>query len=190
MYTHKLNQRITRAMKETIYLLDAKQISKNNWIFKVQGQSGNTYTVKFNENGTSCSCPDCKTRHHTCKHIIFIIARIAKDNITLSNVTTKLENFTSDRLSRLLVTRLTKRQKEPTASKKASVHCDEDCIICFEEIGSIIESDNNKCSTCGIILHNECIKRWLRQKSSCPHCRSNWQMEIGSRSTDELSKLF
>lgn len=58
-------------------MLSANQVSAEEWGFKVRGRTNNVYEQKLSSTGFSCSCPDHKSRATFCKHLLFLVARVA-----------------------------------------------------------------------------------------------------------------
>lgn len=48
---------------------------------------------------------------------------------------------------------------------------DQNCSICLEKYGIVLESDTPAQLACGHIMGAECLKKWLITSESCPHCR-------------------
>lgn len=181
--SYHFSSRVERAMQQKIYLLEAYNVD-NTWTFIVQGSTGINYELFFDKNKTSCSCPDCSGRNHTCKHIIFIIGRVAKDLETLKTVNMTLKSFLNERLNEKLNERLNERLNSEEKEEIVLLEENTECIICFDEIKSIVKSEQS-CDICKISYHKECINRWLKTSSCCCHCRQQWKKQ----SKDELKIL-
>ena len=69
--------RLYKSSSERIYLLSASQVSVEHWIFKVRGQSNKIYEQNLKTISFSCSCPDHAIRKSFCKHLLFLISRVA-----------------------------------------------------------------------------------------------------------------
>ena len=185
-----MQARINRAMDQSIYLLKAESVN-DIWHFVVQGETKSEYNVIFSDNVVNCSCPDCKWNKRTCKHIIFIIGRVAKDMSFLNGITSdlksiKMDDKLNDKLTKNLRTRLHGKDEQTRLTT-----CEDDCIICFESIDSVIITEQ-QCTVCKIIYHKECIDRWLNQyqrgnTGNCAHCKQPW---VKSNPDDDcLAKL-
>lgn len=174
--SYQLNAKINRAMKQKIFLLKAEYI-KNEWFFQVQGTSGNIYNVKLTSKKQTCSCPDFIQRKNVCKHIIFIIGRVAQslENLRkLKETECNIFEIVPD-LNEKLNKRLSKRLNE----SEKTINLDDDCIICFEKLGVV--SVKETCKVCNISYHKKCLHTWLKRKKCCAHCRTDWKT-----SNDEL----
>lgn len=44
-----------------------------------------------------------------------------------------------------------------------------ECCYCLDELGS--KDDLWKCNNCHNLIHNKCIKEWIKQKNECPLCK-------------------
>jgi hypothetical protein len=177
-----------RALYQRMYLLDAKILNTDNWEFQVKGSTGNKYKIVLNTHKMSCSCSDFKIRHRICKHLFFIIVRIAKDKDTFDILGTcpDIDIFgLNPSLSRLLTERLMRRvAEEPKKIVKIEEgsRMDETCSICFEDID--LDKSIDKCNACKHLFHVGCIIMWLKYKKNCPLCRKMWYIE--SEGIDEL----
>lgn len=180
--------RINRALNQKIFLLKAN-FNDGVWTFYVQGTTFNTYEVIISDKKVECSCPDCQTRGYTCKHIIFIVGKVAKNEkklkeITLNPLSVKLDQELTDSLT----SRLTKRMEKKIKNNLIEIveeENQEDCIICFDPITSI-NREEQQCKVCGIIYHTACINKWLKNSGLCCHCKQPWK---NNESVDELQML-
>lgn len=67
-----------------------------------------------------------------------------------------------------------------------------ECPICFEQMEAstaALKEAIEKCTTCKIRVHKDCMQRWLRQASgpTCPQCRSVWPTGTASTSSSSSS---
>jgi uncharacterized Zn finger protein len=170
-------ERLNRALKQRMYLISASSDSDTEWYFQVEGYSGTTYSLKFDQHKMQCNCPDYKQRHRICKHIYFIIGRVLKDLPLMDSLKSSDPNISifdirenlSDKLNIILNPRLNIHKE-----KESIIKPDEDCAICFEDYENDV--DNSQCKTCKKYFHKDCIKVWLKKatRSTCPLCRSSW----------------
>lgn len=154
-------ERIKRALSQRMFLLNAKR-DKDQWIFQIEGSRGVSYTVKMpilisdstSVTSACCTCPDYERRRLLCKHIMFISIRVLKMHGCSSFIDKEMDS----KLSYITERDVSKKQIDDT------------CPICFEE--SMTEYE--QCSVCKNNIHTSCISIWLRQKETCPLCRSKW----------------
>ncbi len=61
-----------------------------------------------------------------------------------------------------------------TVEKRVEGLLEDPCCICFEKIDTLATEDKDKATAlpCEHIFHSECIQEWLRQRSTCPLCRT------------------
>jgi len=177
--------RLSRGLTEKIYLINATHSKDlNQWDFKVRGKSKNIYNQIFTENMYSCSCPDHKTRKSFCKHLIFLVARVANKMKIAENISYLDYKWTKDTynvchkswLSRLSKRTINKNNKnnEKDEEKMKDIQAKalgEDCPICYEEMNDV--NTLYKCNTCKNYFHNDCINTWMSSGyDTCPLCRS------------------
>ena len=170
------NSRLIKALNEKMYLLSAIQKDDNNeWTFNVRAQSTNIYEQCLNETTYSCSCPDHQTKRTFCKHLLFLVVRVAKQFdlgaqlIQRPKSTWKINTFQAcakswtSCLSHLIKTSV------------VSEDIDNQCAICFDDLGT---ENLVKCSQmCQKKYHKICIEKWLERSKTCPMCRANWNCE-------------
>lgn len=179
--------RIDRALKQPIYLISADYEDNDNWKFKVQGYSGNHYNISINPYEYNCTCPDYIQRGQICKHIYFIIGRVAQDQNCLLRLTKDKNPFDikSD-LTDALKIRLSGRLNNDNNDVVDICNNIEeygDCCICFEEITS--NTNNFQCSLCKNYIHISCINRWIKNNNNCPLCRNNINHNIKDNNKDD-----
>jgi hypothetical protein len=121
------------------------------------------YSVVIESDHMCCSCPDFARNCHLypCKHVLYVLIQVLKIPVIASN------NFSIDyALAFQRGAALVKKAVEPAENQ----HNDEDCCICYMAIEA---APTRQCKTCKHLIHRECMRVWLRQKQSCPLCRSH-----------------
>jgi len=173
-----------RGKTQRLYLLECKY-NNNEWIFMVKGLT-NTYTINLNMNVMTCNCQDFINRQKSCKHLYFIISRIAQNESIIKLIEMNEKKYKScyplgetnfNTLSTCLKQRLKARFNENENEKKQTKQIipmsfipDQECPICYE----IMDKNDNitQCEKqCKQYFHKECILLWLDTSSSCPLCR-------------------
>ena len=169
------NIRLRRAQSQKLYVRSFRKIYDNLWTFKVEGSTGKLYDLTFEEDGMSCNCFDCRTRDMVCKHLYFIIYRLAGFNPkTSANIRFKLENNIFKKMD--FTTMLEKRIQlftSVTYGLNEEETDEEECCICFE---SMKETQNLKCIQCKHLFHKDCLQRCIDK--TCPLCRSGMESLI------------
>ena len=88
-FYNQLNTRSKRAMAQKMFLLNAFKC-KDEWKFIVKGTT-NDYELLIDDKLISCSCPDFSQRGKICKHLYFIIGKIAQNTNLLTKLETEIE---------------------------------------------------------------------------------------------------
>lgn len=187
---YDLQCRKGRALVQRMYLIDAEYHETNEWKFTVEGFTGTNYTVCIKPSGMSCTCPDCKVRSCICKHIYFIIFRVARAPDSVLTETTNLdsnffENMNNFDFTASLHAQLDKRLKDDPPQL---VKPEDPCCICFEDIQ--VSEDNETCKVCKKAFHTMCIRVWRRRNATCPLCRSRWGNHDVPTQNDVLAKYI
>lgn len=201
---YRFNTRKKRAMGQKMFLLNVLR-NKDEWKFIVKGTT-NDYDLLIDKSLISCSCPDFSQRGRICKHIYFIIGKIAQNGDLLSKLENEIENGSRESklsdeefntLSNNLVQRLTQRlmdygsKEEETDTIPNNVK-EDDCPICYEplNVGKLIQCcDGMEGHTCRNYFHNECINEWVVKAHSCPMCRRQWSLGTTNEKFDPFDKL-
>jgi hypothetical protein len=182
--------RFSKALKERIYLLSASQISNEEWNFNIRGQSNKVYKQILTPTKFSCACPDHCLRKGFCKHLLFLICRVAVNQslakeLFENNNKWNLNIFNC--ISFLLIDRLKNRMEN---NKPKEISCNaigSDCSICFEEMknGEIF----SQClTTCKNYFHKECIDLWTNSgHNNCPLCRGRWITKDNVQGSDDIN---
>jgi hypothetical protein len=188
-----MDARKGRALLERLYLLEAarcERLKDGGWSFIVRGSTGKNYDVVLSANKVSCSCFDCTQRRRICKHIYFIIGRVAQNKELLVQLGDNL-NVNVFALDPLLSDKINKRihGKKDDAGHRVDQRSDKvdrdiTCSICYEDT----EVHAVACSSCKNVFHNECINIWTSRKPTCPLCRNRWLAHTTqSAEVDELA---
>jgi hypothetical protein len=198
-------KRLEKSLNERIYLMAANQVAVDKWEFKVRAQSLNVYEQYLTTNSFSCSCIDQKKNKHFCKHLLFLIVRVAPKRDIAEQLITKKTDWNEkhfnecsplwvERLkSRLNREEFVKSQKERTKNQKnkvvnvADAH-GQDCSICFEVMNS---GEDIACceAMCKNFFHNDCIKQWFASgHDTCPLCRTKWKSDKTNGKNKNKSK--
>jgi hypothetical protein len=166
------NKRLIKSLSEKMYLLSAIQKETNDeWSFKVRGQSNNVYEQCLTANKYTCSCPDQQSKNNFCKHLLFLIVRVAKQYelgaLLAQKPKTSWKKSSFEACSNSFIACLSHLIKE-----SINISHDDSCLICFENL----DSENLvECSlTCHKHFHKKCIDLWLEHGTTCPNCRTEW----------------
>ncbi len=171
--------RLTKSLSEKIYLLSANQISTSEWGFKVRGQSKNIYEQFLTKDKFSCSCPDHKTKSTFCKHLLFLVARVAIQMEIASSLSNDKTLWMSNpnyfnACSKSWINRLKSRISDKKPKPVDLTAIGNDCPVCFEEMKEG-ESLVKCITTCKNHFHKECINLWISSgHNNCPLCRAAW----------------
>ena len=171
--------RKARALQQRLYLWEAdytKDGPKSGWRFLVQGSTGSRYNVSITSNSLFCNCFDCKTRRAICKHIYFIIGRVAADSELLEDMGNSLTAEILGTLTPKLLGRLGGRRASAEVSEPREAPRDTMCSICYEDL---VPKEADTCGGCRNGFHKECLGIWLRSKETCPMCRKEWVTLVG-----------
>ncbi len=166
--------RIDRSKKQRLYLLQYKALEEQ-FQFTVEGSSGNHYTVTFDEEFFSCTCPDYQHRFLPCKHLFFMAFRVfRKSTISVylegespQGAFLEVQKYFGD-LDQIDAKKSEKKEEAAVTAPSRN----EDCVICFEPLekeDAIVQCVNIHG------LHEDCMSRWRRQgfaaSSKCPMCK-------------------
>ncbi len=186
-----VQQRIDRALSQSMYLVTKSDVQDLSCTFVVLGSTGNVYDVTINRT-PHCSCPD-HAKGNLCKHILFVLLKVmaipSSSPLVYQQawIKTELEEMYSCMAQRfqqvsgavlaksVVRNEYAKLQRGPVL-QVACRQDQEDCPICFDILEGA--ADNLHCRTqCGANFHAKCISHWLQQQRShptCPNCRQPW----------------
>ncbi|RHZ66069.1 hypothetical protein Glove_309g130 [Diversispora epigaea] len=159
-------QRIERAMKEAMYMIDSKEINPTHQKYSVLRATGGVFIVDIAKT-VLCSCLDFQNGFH-CKHILFILLRIlkldSKSKLIYQKALKKKElKFIFNNSPRIIypskgiVDRLKAIAKRDQNNRKP---IDDDCLCCNEPLGN--QEILIWCETCGKNIHQDCFTQWER----------------------------
>lgn len=155
-------------------------LAATTWQFKVEGSQGKTYNIFMDTMIANCSCPDCSFRHKVCKHIYFIVGRVAQypelleqmhhDDILQGLLTHEL----NQRLFQRIFNRTRKKeQNDDDDNNETLIKTEDMCPICFEN--EFITTNTLFCPCCNKAVHTSCMRMWWsHQKNTCPLCRGSF----------------
>ncbi len=140
-----------------------------------------------------CSCADHKfnstKKNIVCKHICFLICKIAKilkpdvfENKKLSDtdlagllakLTASGEIWSDKTVAKIL-------GKITLETFKQFVKVIEDCCpVCFNDLEPADKPNLLACPTCKNYVHGECAEIWMEQKQTCAMCKSDFWKHYG-----------
>lgn len=157
------------------------------------------YQVRFYAHGSNakgsfwCSCPGHKfnaaKRNMVCKHIVFVVCRVAK---ILDPAFFATKHLTAEQHAHMLavaentdgllqdLTIAAPTEGVTHAAFRARVRAigeDDACPICYEELlppeGAAPTAELLSCPACKNYVHDECMRVWLERKDTCVMCRSD-----------------
>ena len=169
------NKRLIKALSEKMCLLSATQ-TDDKWVMKMRGSSNNVYEQTLTESTYVCSCPDQQGKNTFCKHLLFLVARVAKQyelgGELAQRPKTTWKKTAYDACSMSWRNCLSHLIKTKVDIKETAIIVEGLCSICFEDLGSceLLECT----TTCHQHFHKDCMTRWLEHGDTCPNCRANW----------------
>ena len=185
-----------------MYLIDKKNILDTDIdtvIIQLLGARNikcrETYTIEFSNGCFTCDCKDytfrCKRLGIVCKHISFLVCKVAKILDFKFFNTLKLSDENIIIFKNALNSNSTWENRDLSVknincefninNKKFNI--EETCPICYEYF-----SDKSKCISCpecNNYVHKDCMNIWLETKDSCVYCRNS----IWSNYIEDVSKI-
>ena len=164
-------QRLTKSLSEKMILLSVHQ-TEREWTFHVRSKTSITYEQHLTETTFSCSCPDHQGKKTFCKHLLFLVARVACQMELAMDIHKKPKTAWKETAYRACMLSWTNRLGHLINSGKHDV-IEGECCICFEKLES---APTVQCvRTCKNWFHEECITSWKEHGSTtCPLCRTEW----------------
>jgi hypothetical protein len=131
------------------------------------GKRSEYKVILLNDGKFKCNCKDFKfnSSDRVCKHICFLMCRVAKmysKNFFTTHILTK-EEFKKFTEIEFTIKNI-ENDFAPVESKAG-----EDCSICFDKLSleAIIA-----CPDCHNNIHKRCMEVWLEKNKTCLFCRS------------------
>jgi hypothetical protein len=187
-----------RGLSQRMFLLDATQTSPSSFSFSIEGSRGIPYKIKISTTTGSCTCPDFtghgRHTHTLCKHLVFLFSRCLRlpENEWGSVFGTK--QITIDKFTRLFSTKDVSSNSTTTTTtngnEETKPNPDEPCPICYEDFKDDPGAVTKMCKTCKNHAHEKCLTVWLRQKQTCPLCRSQWTLQASMLTTSQTGDEF
>jgi hypothetical protein len=183
-------QRLRKSLSEKISLLSAYQRDAS-WEFKLRGQSTSVYQQELSATTFTCSCPDHQGKKTFCKHLLFLVARVALQFERAASISEQTVSWNEAAYAACVpswVSRLAHliSPDEPVVDTPSDKP-EGDCPICFEELTDGTAIDTVRCeTTCHKWFHRECIKRWVEDSPTCPMCRAEWKEAQVSAPEDKI----
>lgn len=200
MNNSSIMERVKRALKQKLYLIDSSIINDFHRDFNIMGTTGNVYCVSV-KSEPECTCPDHKINNNRCKHIYFILIRVMNVDINDADE----EYFTDIELEAMFVKDISKKfnvsdsiknmydrydKKSGTFGEVKKIFNDDDvCPICLD----IMENNSSVvfCRySCGRAIHKECFNHLNKHgKNSCVYCFKKWNVENNKKKTEYINLL-
>lgn len=169
------NKRLIKSLSEKMCLLSAIH-NDNKWSFKVRGTTNNIYEQQFCSNSYSCSCPDQQGKKSFCKHLLFLVVRVAKQFEIGNDLAQRPKTTWKDSVFLACSKSWIQCLSHLINPHSTVLPSDDICGICFEDIGT---TNLVECSSmCHKHYHSICIERWLEHGTTCPNCRTEWNNNI------------
>ena len=182
-------ERLRKSLSEKISLLSAYQRDAS-WEFKVRGQSTSVYQQELSATSFTCSCPDHQGKKTFCKHLLFLVARVALQFERAASISEQTVSWNEEAYAACVpswVSRLAHLISDETVVDTPSDKPEGDCPICFEELTDGAAIDTVRCeTTCHKWFHRECIKRWVEDSPTCPMCRAEWKEAPAPETKDKI----
>lgn len=194
-------QRVERMYNEPLYLINVENDALQ---YRVTGSTGNLYTVKINIGVDNildvlkCDCPDARMHAQRngvlCKHCCYVLLKVLRlpeifivrnvpDNELLLTHVEQLRSRTWSHLSNAEYQHKYQSLLNGNNTTSSPFDVAEDaqiedvCVICLDDM---TPQECSRCPGCRNYMHQDCIKIWLRARTSanisrtCPLCRYSW----------------
>ena len=175
--SHEEHARMERALSQRMYLIDL-HTTDTEYIFNVQGTTGNEYDIVIGPDDMSCSCPDHAQRGLRCKHMYFVMYRALGFGEWDQPTNEQIEEAASILVaSRECIVDEDDDKKKNSESKTIKVvsirpYAGETCAICLEEMDE--DCKVVSCTVgCGNSVHHDCFGRWKVKQKTCVYCRAS-----------------
>lgn len=170
--------RLLKALSEKMNLLSVHQ-SELEWKFQVGSPSGKTYEQVLTPTTFSCSCPDHEGKKTFCKHLLFLVARVACQMELATRISNRPNTTWKEAPYHACVASWANRLTHLIDASAVPRTIPEDkkghCTICYEELDAESQSLVSCTTTCHNWFHTECMSNWLSHgHSTCPLCRAEW----------------
>ncbi|OZJ06783.1 hypothetical protein BZG36_00400 [Bifiguratus adelaidae] len=194
-----LKIKFERAMQQRLYLVDRHRESDIKEIYKINGSTGNVYTVTVS-NKVTCDCPDHTKTDDLCKHCLFVMVKVlglSKDSPYIYQnalLTSELQEiFASARPDPTSIVPDSVKEAyeamargeeapDPSGVMPRQPAEGDTCPICYEEFEkseTLVHCKNG----CGNPLHAGCFSQWSSNciskgtKVTCVYCRALWNRD-------------
>lgn len=175
--------RLRRGLTERMLVVDASFDEEMQWRFLIQASSGRSYSVFLAPLNASCECHDCSMRQLVCKHIVFVLGRVAGLGDAVGDYLESEElvgqPFVSEVVHGLLVRAVTewkgsmdKDGENEKEKGEEETEREEPCAVCLE--AKFKQDAEVVCHRCAKVFHLTCMQGWWAAgRSSCPTCRAS-----------------
>jgi len=145
------------------------------------------YKHNSNDKGSLwCSCLDQKlnsgSKKTVCKHICFIVCRVAKimtvkyfdtKQLSEAEINSLVEKVTSGQFDKNLQRAIAVLSIDAFKERKKQIDDEDVCPICYDEFGT---KQLLSCPTCTNYVHEECMAVWMEKQHKCVYCTSKvWE---------------
>jgi len=179
--------RLKKSLSEKIFLLSASQNTETQWTFTVRGQSKNVYEQILKPDSFFCSCPDHHKRKTFCKHLLFLVARVAMQMELASKIQQNTDNWKETSFQACVAGWINRLKNRIGDTHKTTTSPGGDCPICFEEMKD--GEELSQCvTTCKNYFHKACMNLWLSEHSTCALCRADW-LEVNTNIEEDETPI-
>ena len=181
--------RLKKSLSERIYLLSATEKTEKQFLFRVRGSSNNIYEQVLSTTEFSCSCPDQMKRKGFCKHLLFLIARVAIQMEIATDLQKNSANWNDKLFDVCAMSWRNRFEKKSSPAPAPTATPEGDCSVCFEEMKEG-EELTSCVMTCKNYFHKECIRLWLESShTTCPLCRATWLLQSDASITEDAPEI-
>lgn len=160
-------------------------------ILQIAGSKSNVCTVRISHL-TTCNCPvgifRRKGQEKQCKHVLYVLHYVLRAPEHLAYQAAFLTSELKELFAKAspLPIEVAEEDVKDGNRKEISGECPI-CFMDFEEGENIVWCQ----AACGNNIHKGCFAQWaaMKDKVTCPFCRSEWQDEAAPKSKAQKTKL-